>query len=199
MKSKTTSRITIGRLASLVKRKTSLPRRCNCCGQRFLQGEVERPGNTSLRTLGVLRDLDRSTAVTFQKLCSTIVSIRPDGNAFLDARIPSLGGDAAHNALKSHGLGFSSLNVLNEHGLIISDYNSWSDYRVCIGVEHERPSRILRIPLWFQNRYWILESTSAGRRDGEFRVYGVCSNSGGPRAVTRCRLVAHARVRPRTS
>ena len=146
---------------------------------KVLAGEVERPGRTSLRTLGVLRDLDRETAVAFRKLCSAAVSIRPDGNTFLDARVPSLGGDAAQNALQSHGLVFGSLNVLNEHGLILSDYNSWFDYRACIGVAHEGPSRILRIPLWFQNRFWILESTSAGRRDGEFRISGVALTQAG--------------------
>ena len=47
----------------------------------------------------------------------------------LDARVPSLGGNAAQNSLEAYGLGFGNLNVLNEHGLIIADYNSWFDDR----------------------------------------------------------------------
>ncbi len=140
---------------------------------KVLAGEVERPGSTSIRTLGVLRDLDRSAATTFQRLCSIAVSIKPDGRAFLDARVPSLGGNPGQNALRSHGLGFDQLNILNEHGLIISDYNSWYDFRVCIGLPGGGPSRVIRIPFCFQNRFWVLESLSPRDSDQEFRLSGV--------------------------
>ena len=91
---------------------------------RVLAGEVERPGSTTIKTLGVLKNLDKATSSLFRKLCSTCVSIRPDGKIFVDARVPSLGRNAADNALQKYGLGFLTLNVLNEYGLIISEYNS---------------------------------------------------------------------------
>ena len=73
-------------------------------------------------------NLDQATAKLSEKLCSACISLRPDENQFIDARVPSLGGDAAHNALEKYGLGFGNLNVLSEHGLVISDYNCWGDY-----------------------------------------------------------------------
>ena len=147
---------------------------------KVLAGQVERPGSTSIRTLGVLRDLDRSAAVTFRKLCSASVSLKSDGEHFLDARVPSLGGRPGDNALEDYGLSFDSLNVLNEHGLIISDYDSWFDYRICIGiVETPEPPQILRIPFCFENRFWIFEPIRERRRDQEFRLSGVALTRSG--------------------
>ena len=92
---------------------------------RVLSGEVERAGTTSIRTLGVLKNLDQSTALLFKKFCSVCVFLTADDVTIMDARVPSLGGNAASNSLKAHGLAFGVLNRLNEHGLIIADYNSW--------------------------------------------------------------------------
>ena len=114
---------------------------------KILAGEVGRPGSTSIRTLGVLRDLDRSAAKTFRRLCSTAVSFRPDGSSILDARVPSLGANVSDNGLRRYGLGFGDLNVLNEHGLIISNYDSWYDYKLCIGVPHGAPSQTPKDPV----------------------------------------------------
>ena len=41
----------------------------------ILAGEVERPGSTSVRTLSILRDLDRSTAILFKTLSSASISL----------------------------------------------------------------------------------------------------------------------------
>ena len=49
---------------------------------RVLAGEVERPGSTTIKTLGVLKNLDKATSSLFRKLCSTCVSIRRDGKDF---------------------------------------------------------------------------------------------------------------------
>ena len=78
---------------------------------KVLAGEVERPGSTSIKTLAVLKNLEKSTASLFRTLCSLCTSIRPDGNSFLDARVSSLGGNVADNALKEYGLEFGKLNV----------------------------------------------------------------------------------------
>ena len=140
---------------------------------RVLAGEVERPGNTSLRALGVLKDLNREAAGIFQRLCSITVSLSPDGKTFLDARVPSMGGNAATNALQDYGLDFGALNVLNEHGLIISDYNSWYDYRIVVGISAAGQNQFVRIPFGFQNSLWVLESVSGSRLDKEFKISGV--------------------------
>lgn len=141
---------------------------------KVLAGEVERPGSTSLKTLGVLRNLDKTTAALFRTLCSICVSIKPDGYTFLDARVPSLGGNAATNVLQKYGLGFSNLNTLNEHGFIISDYNSWFDFQPSIGLSPERGvSTLLHLPFGLQGRYWILAPTDQHVRGSELRLSGV--------------------------
>ena len=147
---------------------------------KVLAGEVERPGSTSILTLSILRNLDQATASIFRKLCSTCVSIRLDGNQFIDARVPSLGGNPGDNVLQDYGLNFDALNVLNEHGLIISDYNSWFDYGPCIGIALSDPEpRMLRFPFNFQDRYWVLVSTTGRAENQKFRLSGVALTRSG--------------------
>ena len=147
---------------------------------KILAGEVERPGNTSIKTLGILKNLDKAVATLFGTFCSTCVSIRLDGRIFMDARVPSLGGDAANNALKEYGLSYGNLNVLNEHGLIISDYNSWYDIRAAIGLAPAGvPPAMIRIPFSFQGKYWILVPTTRRDLNKEFRLSGVALTKSG--------------------
>ena len=95
-----------------------------------LRGEVERAGSTSLRTLGILKNIDARTAELFGVFCSAAIYLTEKEGHVLDARVPSFHGDASHNSLLPFGLGFHVLNRLNEHGLIISDYNSYYTYVV---------------------------------------------------------------------
>ena len=150
---------------------------------KVLAGEVERPGSTSLRTLNILRNLDQATAILFRKLCSACVLFTPDKKVLIDARVPSLGGNAASNSLQAYGLGFSALNVLNEHGLIIADYNSWFNYWLCIvkvfSAETEAKQRILHIPFCFQGRYWVLLPKTERAVGKEYRLSGVALTRSG--------------------
>ena len=147
---------------------------------RVLAGEVERPGNTSIRTLSILRNLDQKTARLFGYLCSACMSIRPDEDQFWDSRVCSLGGNAGDNSLRAYGLDFDSLNVLNEHGLIISDYNSWFDYNVCItSWSSERDRDMLCVPFSFQGRHWVLAPMVERPSDQEFRLPGVALTRSG--------------------
>ena len=146
---------------------------------KVLAGEVERAGSTSIRTLGLLRDLDQTTAHLFRKCSSGCVFLSLDGRTLVDARVPSLGGNAASNALKPYGLGFDKLNRLNEHGLIISDYNSWYDYRMSVGYIIDKPSGFIKVPFRFQGQYWILDAANEGDVGKELRLSGVAlTNSG---------------------
>ena len=147
---------------------------------KVLAGEVERPGSTSILTLNVLRNLNQATAGIFRKLCSVCVSIRSDGNQFIDVRVSSLGGNAGQNALQAYGLSFDALNMLNEHGLIISDYNSWFDYNVCIRLYRSEPKQNMWcIPFGFQHQYWVLLPTTKRAVDKEFRLSGVALTRSG--------------------
>ena len=91
----------------------------------------------------------------------------------LGARVPSLGGNAAQNSLKAHGLGFGNLNVLNEHGLIISDYNSWFD---CQTVDLKTS---IRIPFMFQNHSWVLIPINQRKPSNNFKLSGVALTRAG--------------------
>ena len=85
---------------------------------KVLAGEVERKGSTSIRTLEILKNLDQDTARLFRKFCSACVFLIAVGKGIFDARVPSLGGNAASNSLQAYGLNFDALNRLNENGLI---------------------------------------------------------------------------------
>jgi uncharacterized repeat protein (TIGR03899 family) len=141
---------------------------------KILAGEVEKPGSTSARTLTILKNLDRKSARLFNTLCSICVSLRPDANVALDARVPSMGGQPGQNSLQKYGLSYDSLNMLNEYGLIIPDYNSYYPYTIPIGITvgvsgQER----IRIPFTFQKRFWVLEPMPEFRQAAEFRLSGV--------------------------
>ena len=147
---------------------------------KVLAGEVERPGSTSIRALGILKNIDQETALLFRKFCSVCVFLIADRKVFIDARAPSLGGNGASNALQPYGLGFGSLNVLNEHGLIISDYNSWVDYRICIAMNLGGPiRRHVHLPFSFQGRKRFLSATAARGENKEFRLSGVALTQAG--------------------
>ena len=145
---------------------------------RILAGQVEREGSTSIRTLQILRNLDRVTARLFRTFCSMCVFFPGGTEAAIDGRVPSLGGDAAKNALKKYGLGFGPLCKLDEHGLIISDYNSWNDsYRFSVGIRHGAGT--IRIPFRFQGRNWSLVPMRDSSRGKELKLSGVGLNESG--------------------
>ena len=146
---------------------------------KVLAGEVERAGSTSIHSLGILKNLDQVTARLFSRFCSACMYLSEEENEITDARIPSLGGDAGNNSLQKYGLNFSELNRLNEHGLIISDYNSWKDYRNAIGIAIDNTSQLIRIPFSFQNRYWVLVPTSQHDWNKEFKLHGVALTKSG--------------------
>ena len=115
---------------------------------KVLAGEVERAGSTSIRTLGVLKNLDQATANLFRKFYSACVFL---GSDVIDGRVPSLNGKAASNSLEDYGLGFRKLNLLNENGLIISDYDSWIDHIYCHALIVKNETNYVYLPFIFRN------------------------------------------------
>ena len=146
---------------------------------RVLAGEVERPRSTSIRTLGILRDLDQATAKLFTNFCSVCIFMLPQfGSRMLEGRVVSLEGNAGANSLADFGLAFSELNRLNEHGLIISEYNSWRDFMICVvpvGNEHQRPI----LSFHHEEREWILVPEGSWAPDNGFKVHGVALSTSG--------------------
>ena len=137
---------------------------------RILAGEIKRPGSYSIKAVKILGELDQNTAALFKKLSSACVVLGiQNSEHVIDARVPSLGGNAGSNALEKYGLGFDQLNILNEYRLIISDYNSWRDYNLCI-MNQSNP---ILLPFQYQGKYWILLSTPERDNNSEFRLSGV--------------------------
>ena len=147
---------------------------------KILAGEVKRPGSTSFKTLGIMKDLDRSTATTFRRICSLSISMSgPDGISF-DRRVLSLGKDPGYNGLDSYGLSYGTLNVLDEYGLITSDYENWIDYRMFVSNNTSSTTEILLgARLEYQSRSWILLSTTDKPLKSRYRFSGVALSQSG--------------------
>ena len=149
---------------------------------KVLAGEIAQPGSVSIRALSILRNLDQTSAKLLQVLSSACISIRPDGAHAVDARVPSLGRNAAENSLQDFGLAFGNLNILNEHGLIISDYNSWYDVNMCIGIPMPNSPDgfgVVRIPFEFQARHWVLTPSVQRKVGTQCRLSGVALTQAG--------------------
>ena len=141
---------------------------------KVLAREVESPGSTSVKTLNILRDLNRDIAQSFQHLCSISSVLFERTGSIVDCRAISLGNDAGNNALKDFGLSFAALNRLNEHGLIISSYHSYMLYNVCI-VRNGK----VRVPFVFQAKEWGLVPDPDFEEPDKFEVYGVATTEAG--------------------
>ena len=144
---------------------------------RVLAGEIERSGSTSVRTLSVLKDLDQNMAHLFRTLCSACVFLTPVENLIIDARVPSLGGNAAQNSLEPYGLNYGQLNRLNEHGLIITDYNSWKVYDIAIVGALDKLGPAACIPFTFQGQRWVLLPNNQGKK--KLKLSGVALTMSG--------------------
>ena len=90
----------------------------------------------------------------------------------LDARVPSLHGDASQNSLGPFGLGFGELNRLNENGLIISDYNSYYTYLVERDLQDGAD-------LYHQGVRWDWAIRQEGRQKMDVKLHGVAMTVSG--------------------
>lgn len=97
-------------------------------------------------------------------------------DVILDARVLSLGGNAAQNALQNYGLSFAKLNILEEYGLIISDFNSYMSYMSAIARNNT-----IELAVKYGNTYWgfVPINTNDWPIEKDLRIHGVqLSNSG---------------------
>lgn len=141
---------------------------------RILAGEIQRPSSFSIKTVKLLGELDIVAATLFRHLCSLCVSLKV-GSTYFDARVPSLGGNAASNALQNYGLGFGQLNILHEYGLIIPDYNSYFDYQMCIANENNQVNFVFS----HQNHDYGLLSSAERPKDQALNLSGVALSKSG--------------------
>ncbi|MDE0203531.1 MAG: DUF2806 domain-containing protein, partial [Rhodospirillaceae bacterium] len=141
---------------------------------RVLAGQVRKPGTTSIRTLGILKDVDVTTARLFSRFCSAAVYLMGHEGDIFDARVPSLGGNAGQNSIAEFDLGFGQLNRLNEHGLIISDYDSYNTYVVV-----SEPDRDRELELYHQGVPWDWVLAEQNVKERTVKLHGVAMTVAG--------------------
>lgn len=135
---------------------------------KVLVGEVERSGSTSLLTLDILRNLDRTTAEVFRRFCSACVYFR-HGDKIPSASVPSLGGNVGKNCLGEYGLKYESLLLLNEHGLVVPELDSIFQINL---ANLKGPV----LPMSFQGDIWYLGVSKTLKT---FNLEGVSMTSSG--------------------
>lgn len=141
---------------------------------KILAGEIRKPTSYSIKTIKLMSQLDNRAAALFRLFCSLSISVRiPNSNIIIDARVVSMG-NAGSNSLQAYGLGFGQLNILQEYGLIITDYNSYMDYRTAILLNGQ-----VALPMTYQGRMWTLIPKVALAMHQEFKVHGVGFSTAG--------------------
>ncbi|MFD2554595.1 DUF2806 domain-containing protein [Sphingobacterium tabacisoli] len=136
---------------------------------KLLSGEISKPGTFSIRTIRLISQLDNDAAKLFQRLCSLSISMHLGGKIISDARVVSFQGSAASNSLSKYGLSFDNLNILQEYGLIITDYNSYMPYPLCVIYENNR----IAASIVFGNKHYGLLPTDNDKYDKELKLSGV--------------------------
>ena len=141
---------------------------------KILAGEIRRPSSYSIKAVKIMGDLDNVAADLFKRLCSLCSLLKiPETGKIVDARVISLSGDAAQNALQKYGLGFEQLNILHEYGLVISDYNSWYECSVVDKREQNSPEFL------HQNTYWDLLPKENQKDKQRLKLQGVALSKAG--------------------
>lgn len=139
-----------------------------------LAREVQEPGHTSLKTLSILRDLDRGLATLFGRLCSLSVAVGWPSRRILDVRALSLG-EASGSALAQYRLDFSSLLLLAEHGLVVQDFKTRYDFGRLLNIYRGYG----RWPVNFQGEPWELVPRYAVSYETPFALPGICMTQSG--------------------
>ena len=137
---------------------------------RILAGEIQRPSSFSIKTVRLISSLDSEVAQIFKRLCSLCVTLRvgQGWEMLYDARVVSLGGNAASNSLKNYGMNFDQLNILQENGLIVADYNCQMPYPMCIAKNNS-----VSLPFCYAKKYWGLVPSLEGQVFNDFKLNGV--------------------------
>ncbi len=116
----------------------------------------------------------RPLRICFEKLCSVAISLQVHGQIF-DARVPSLGQNgASERGATSHGLQFRSLNALQEYGLIIPDYDSYTNYSICIAKDNK-----VTVGFTYAGALYAFLPKESSPASAEFRVSGVSLTKAG--------------------
>lgn len=146
---------------------------------KILAGEVANPGSASIRTIGILKNLNQNVAKLFSEFCAMCIFLVHE-RVVIDARVPILGDFNKGNAFRDYGIDYGGLNLLNEHGLILSDYESWRDYNCCIAEWPSGQEKTKAVyPFEFQGKHWVLIPTERQNAWSKFGLSGVALTASG--------------------
>ena len=135
---------------------------------RILAGEIQKPGSFSVRAIQVANQLDQSTALLFQLLCSMAlvretIPIAHRATLTPDKIVCSLGGNVGNNALSKYGTDFTNLSRLAEYGLVVPSISVADMFGDSIINEGRKFSASL-LPILHQGQQWILQATTDDER-----------------------------------
>lgn len=121
---------------------------------KILKGEVENSETFSIRTLEILKNLNKKELVLFQKFCDISFHIPVVGNS-LTCVISEPFGNPGSNGMLSLGLSYPSLTILQDAGLIQSDLNAWREYY----------PQILRLPFTLGSSPFTFKNTDETKEE----------------------------------
>ena len=135
---------------------------------RILAGEIQTPGSFSVRAIQVANQLDQSTALLFQLLCSMALVretiLMPYKETLpADKIVCSLGSNVGNNGLSKYGTDFTNLSRLTEYGLVvpgISVAEIFGDSIINQGCKFNTSM----LPILHQGNQWILRATNDNER-----------------------------------
>lgn len=148
---------------------------------KVLAGEVERPGSTSVRTLDVLRNLDRPTALLFRQLCCLSISVvvQEAGKVF-GARAPYPAKYDDGNPLRQYGVDFNAFQVLNEYGLLTADYNTYHEHKLWVPMQSDDGvDRAVHASFKYQGQFWNLRPSPSAVVDNKLKIFGAALTTSG--------------------
>lgn len=99
---------------------------------QILSQEIKSPGSISIKTVKLLSQLDKRTAILFEKLCSICISLRYKDDTIINCCAASLDGEIGSNSLMKYGLAYSALTLLQEYGLVGYQIESRFPFNPCI-------------------------------------------------------------------
>lgn len=141
---------------------------------KILARETVKTGSFSIKAMKTVGMLDARSIEAFRVLCSCVVYSEIDGHTIIGHRVPSLGGNAASNALSKYGLHYTRLCLLEEYGLITSDFNSSGV--IDTSIFGAQPGAY---PLRFGDEPYFLVPKKVGKVFKEFKLNGVALSTVG--------------------
>ena len=120
---------------------------------KVLAGQVQRPGSTSIKTLNVLRNLDKEIAEHFRLLCSMSIAVRFPSGEVVDCRALSFGRTPVESPLQDFGLELYKVLNLIDHELVAPVFNTNFKYDDCVAIDDK-----VKLYFTYQSKNWGLRA-----------------------------------------